>query len=192
MEGPPGREPPEEWGLGGEIGATCIPASEHSPQYAGSSFDQVALDSAAICGMGVCLLDHFQGRVTCAYGQNAEQIASLPAADPARCRVPDEIGNPTATPVEVEVLPQLLLRIDDQAVYCSCPCAGPEANKQYCTCPDNMDCVELIPPTGDPATDIYAGSYCVRRESPYDASVDRKPCILGDPDAVEPCGEANP
>ncbi len=175
-----------------DVGSACLPVSETSPGYAGANVDTPALDTDARCTQA-CLVYHFQGRVSCPYGQNENQLQSLPADDIARCRVPDASGEITEQPVEVPVSPQLVGRPDEQAVYCSCRCDGPDPDASYCACPQDMDCLELFAPTGDAATDSYAGSYCVKRDAVYDPDASYgDPCIHGDPEAQQPCGDGNP
>jgi hypothetical protein len=65
--------------------------------FNGFQASEVNLESnSPACRAGTCLLNHFQGRVTCPYGQSAEQAASDP-----RCFVP---GTEEAITVPVSVL----------------------------------------------------------------------------------------
>lgn len=188
----PGREtgyPDAMGGSAGELlplGEPCIPASEKSPDYAGASLQGVALDTAAECGAAQCISNHFQGRVTCPYGQNLDSVSTLPNDDPARCRLPESEEG-----VEVAVPPQLMDRPPEGAVYCSCRCDGPDVDAEYCTCPEGMHCAELIEDTGtNPGA---AGSYCVLDGTDYDETASYgSPCAASNPDSTEVCGEGNP
>lgn len=112
------------------------------------------------CEGRLCLSHQFQGRVGCPYGQTREDLA-LPPDDPRRCRTTDPTtGEITATPVEVPVPPQLVARRAEDVVHCTCRCAGPDPNAEYCTCPSGMECVELVENLGIGGDD-FAGSYCI-------------------------------
>lgn len=60
--------PPTE---GPNVGAWCVPTQEDDPFFAGFSLLQSSVDpTAGACTNGaVCLVNHFQGRVTCPGGQ---------------------------------------------------------------------------------------------------------------------------
>lgn len=95
-------------------------------------------------------MDHFQGRVSCPYGQSA-------AAGTEACRVPG--GSEAVTGA---VSPQRLDRRADDAVYCSCRCGGADPAGSYCQCDAGFECVERIAPLESGTATDLAGSYCVR------------------------------
>jgi hypothetical protein len=150
----------------GQVGDPCIPADEEFAQRAGFGITEVNVETQSPqCETEVCLVNHFQGRVSCPYGQTQEAIETLAGDDhPARCRTPG------GEPVEVPVDPQLLERRADDTVHCSCRCDGPEADADYCTCPDGMECAPLIEDLeigGTGAGDL-AGSYCIKEGMAYE------------------------
>jgi hypothetical protein len=128
------------------VGAPCVPYDETIADYTyGKLYGiDLAFDSLR-CGEDFCVQHDFQGRVSCPYGQTAEDIQSLPANDPARCRVTDASGNVTDQPVMVPVLPQFVDRRAEKFVYCGCACSGTDNTAQYCTCPEGMQCQSVIP-----------------------------------------------
>jgi hypothetical protein len=55
------------------IGTPCTPVQESDPLYAGAAYQEVGVvPGAASCNGGVCVTDHFQGRTTCPYGEEAD------------------------------------------------------------------------------------------------------------------------
>jgi hypothetical protein len=67
---------------GGEssIGTHCTPGSETNHQFAGFKVvEETIVTGAPECGGGVCLVNHFQGRVSCPLGQAPPQPCSGPA-----------------------------------------------------------------------------------------------------------------
>lgn len=187
----------------GGVGDPCIPEDEYRQQVAGYGVTEVNVESRSFqCETRVCLVNHFQGRVSCPYGQSEENL-SLPGTDPARCRVPGTKGDQDTEQIQVPVDPQLIERRADDAVYCSCRCDGPDKNARYCECPSGYACVELVEDldlgTGQGAGNL-AGSYCIKDGTRYDATqgggaaCDRvlANCPTKEPKDNPPAPDANP
>ncbi|HYP99466.1 MAG TPA: hypothetical protein VER96_12420 [Polyangiaceae bacterium] len=152
------------------LGKRCIPELENNPDFRGWNVKEVNVeDHAAMCETGICLQNHFQGRVSCPYGQDKDGGDCLPAA-----------GN---VPVIGEIPPQLLNRRAEVASICSCRCAGPGPGP-FCTCPESMQCEHLIDDLGF-GTDDLAGSYCIPAGTQYDRNADTSTCSDGN------CGPAH-
>jgi len=137
----------------GGVGDPCTPEDEYVAAFPGYNFKEVNVESKSFqCETRVCLVNHFQGRVSCKYGQ---------AAAGENCTVPG-----TGTPISKPVNPQLVERTADRAVYCSCRCDGEDKNARYCKCPSGYACDHLV-------DDLHlgngqlAGSYCVRDGTQY-------------------------
>jgi hypothetical protein len=141
----------------GGVGDPCVPEHEYSAHFSGFSVDEVDVESRSMqCETRLCLVNHFQGRVTCPYGQTDERARNDP-----RCFVPGG-----KEPVTVAVAPQLRERRPVDSVYCSCRCNGPDANARYCDCPTGFACRALIPKFGLGNQEL-AGSYCIREGTGY-------------------------
>jgi len=144
----------------GGVGDPCTPEDEYETEaFSGYNAKEVNVESKSFqCETRVCLVNHFQGRVSCKYGQ----AAPTTPAD-ARCHVP---GDKTK-PIMVKVDAQLVARVAEKAVYCSCRCDGEDKNARYCKCPSGYACTHLV-------DDLHlgggqlAGSYCVRDGTTYD------------------------
>src|SRR5579862_2548471 len=55
------------------VGDPCIPEAEYNQSFTGFSVDEVNTESESFqCLTRLCLVNHFQGRVTCPYGQGAD------------------------------------------------------------------------------------------------------------------------
>lgn len=115
------------------------------------------------CETRLCLVDHFQGRVTCKYGQTL--------GTDKNCTAP---GEPDAV-ITVAVDPQLKGRTADKAVYCSCRCDGEDKNARYCKCPSGYACKHDIDDIGVGNAEL-SGSYCIRDGSGYSPSDSTETC----------------
>ena len=157
----------------GGVGDPCTPEDEYRPQVPGYAVTEVNVESRSFqCETRVCLVNHFQGRVSCPYGQNDTDLTTC-AQDGAcdsengiGCRVPGTNGDTAEDRISVEVTPQLLKRRADDAVYCSCRCDGPDSNARYCECPSGFACVELVEDLGLGSGQL-AGSYCIKEGTRY-------------------------
>jgi hypothetical protein len=139
----------------GGVGDPCTPEDEYVASFPGYASKEVNVESKSFqCETRVCLVNHFQGRVSCKYGQ--------PSKDTGNCLLP---GDPTRK-ISVPVNAQLFDRTADRAVYCSCRCDGEDKNARYCKCPSGYACDHLV-------DDLHlgggqlAGSYCVRDGTQY-------------------------
>lgn len=167
------------------IGSPCVPYEETIAEFSGNGLGMSMYLDAVACGGDICLSYYFQGRVTCPYGQTDQDIASLPATAPARCRLPDASGGMTQQPVTVSVSPQLVARRSETSVYCSCACSGTDSSQEYCTCPANMRCEPLSIPNPKRTTT----GICVRLDSLYDASAtSQTTCGKTGTDPATDCG----
>lgn len=136
------------------VGDPCVPEDEYSPDFSGFAVSEVSTESRSFqCQSRLCLVNHFQGRVSCPYGQKPNE---------GRCQLP---GSDTA--VTAAVPPQLARRRADDAVYCSCRCDGPDPAARYCDCPSGFSCTRLVPELALGSAQL-PGSYCVRSGTAYD------------------------
>jgi hypothetical protein len=135
------------------IGDPCVPEDEYSDTFSGFALSEVSSESRSFqCQSRLCLVNHFQGRVSCPYGQVAEG---------GGCTLPGG-----SEPVRTVVKPQLLERRADDAVYCSCRCAGPDPGARYCECPSGFSCSPVVPDFALGAAQL-PGAYCIREGSSY-------------------------
>jgi hypothetical protein len=111
--------------------------------------------SSPMCGGQACLVNHFQGRVSCPFG-NVEGGSAVVGA---KCTIP---GSDTA--VTQGVQPQCASRLD--AVHCSCKCGGEDTAAAYCTCPNGFVCAEITRYLDSP--NLAPGDkYCARAGQDY-------------------------
>jgi hypothetical protein len=133
------------------LGAVCVPSDELSASFPGFRTGEIVVDmSSTSCASGTCLVEGFQGRVSCPLGSKTSA-----GADRA-CVLPTSNQR-----VSVDVAPQLVSRPPSVAATCSCRCAGP-GDGPFCTCEQGQECVPLVADLGLPG-DHFAGSYCVPR-----------------------------
>jgi hypothetical protein len=137
----PGTSGPDAIGLGD----VCVPADEAWPTFSGFSSGEVNIATEdAQCASRLCLVNHFQGRVTCPDGN----------LDGGECYTP--LGER----VNVAVQPALPESPAEESVICSCRCDGPRGQGPFCDCPSGMACEPLVSGSG-PEFAGFAGSYCV-------------------------------
>jgi|GEM_PF-368963 hypothetical protein len=186
---------------GAALGAGCVPEQELDKSFLGFSLSEVNIESKTFsCASRICLTNHFQGRVTCPYGQTADGGGYPPATG---CTIPgtdtpvdgkDSNGTVVDPLRQAAVEPQCVRRTAREAVVCSCRCAntsgGVDDAGPYCTCPSGFDCAQLVPSFGaaDPG---LSGAYCIKSGTEYDP-LDGSACdptMLCDP-KVANCGAA--
>jgi hypothetical protein len=136
------------------IGDPCVPEQEYRTDFIGFDYHEVSVESKSFqCMTRLCLVNHFQGRVSCPYGQAADgtQIpkgtnglggapgqGGVPGCKTASgalggCCTPGVSqavtgpltnGMPVDTTNKETVPAQCSTRTADEAVYCSCRCAN--------------------------------------------------------------------
>jgi hypothetical protein len=162
------------------VGDPCTPEQEYDPSFLGFSQTEVSVESKSFqCETRLCLVDHFQGRVSCPYGQTIDGGANAPAPVTA-CLTPatgvpvtgrDSNGVLVDTTQQALVEPQCLDRTAANAVYCSCRCANANGatndGANYCQCPDGFSCTQLVPSVGTMTDQELTGAYCVKSSAQY-------------------------
>jgi hypothetical protein len=175
-------------GCGDEgIGDPCTPEQEYDPTFNAFDEKEVNVESKSFqCRTRVCLVNHFRGRVSCAYGQDS---TGAPPQGATPCVIPGSQTPVTGDPADLRkkstVPPQCLDRIADRAVYCSCRCAdingGKPADQTFCDCPDGFSCTPLVTSIGK-GNEGLTGSYCIKSGSDYQPDS----CTKGDCDPGSP------
>jgi hypothetical protein len=165
----------------GHVGDPCVPEDEYRQNFSGYSASEVNLETGSLsCQTRICLVQHFQGRVSCPYGQE-EAALGLPPDDPRRCRVPGTDGTGSTDAVTVPVSAWAVERPADATVYCSCRCDGPDPNAHYCECPSGYSCEPLVRDFGFGERELK-GSYCVKQGTLYDPKQPLGVSCADDPD----------
>jgi hypothetical protein len=147
------------------VGDPCTPEQEYDPTFLGYDYHEVGVEPGSFqCLTRLCLVNHFEGRVSCPYGQTAAGTGNSPAT--AGCFTPG-----LGTAVGGAVLPQCTDRTANLAVYCSCRCknidgaTGDGAN--YCTCPTGFECDPLVSSLGAGLDQGLTGYYCIKSGTAY-------------------------
>lgn len=195
------------------VGDPCTPEEEYSQSFLGFSEGEVSVEADSFqCRTRLCLVNHFQGRVSCPYGQNADgtpvsgtqpcnPLAVAQGSTPAGCCEPflqEPInGFITGTttymdPVNMATVPpQCSNRTAADAVYCSCRCANAlgatNDGFNYCNCPDGFTCTQLISSIGGNANQGLTGAYCVKNNTAFDPN---EGCPACSPTPTPDCGNA--
>jgi hypothetical protein len=163
------------------VGESCVPEDEQDAAFPGLRLGDEDADAASdACGGGLCLANHFQGRVSCPYGQPEPKLCKddgdcgglgagvrcLDAQGTAVCSPGS--GDPSAdfetlgarhcyvpgtkTPVAAPVCSQCSARPAERAVYCSCRC-GPSSEVPSDDAGDFCSC-----PDGFVCAELSAGA----------------------------------
>lgn len=178
------------------IGDPCVPEQEYVTSFTGFDKNEVSVEPNSFqCQTRLCLVNHFQGRVTCPYGQNPDgtpvpgtQSCTQGNASPAGCCIPGFSqavdGKDPSTGMylnpkydsttgfgEAAVPPNCADRTADKAVYCSCRCANVNGQTNdganYCTCPSGFSCTQLVSPIPNVAAEL-TGAYCIKNGTAFD------------------------
>lgn len=162
----------------GGVGDPCTPEDEYQRGFSGYAASEVNIESRSFqCETRLCLVNHFQGRVSCPYGQTNSEIEKAKSDenvdDSAFCHIPGTSGADNR--ITIEVKPQLVKRQAADTVYCSCRCAGPDPSASYCECPSGYSCTELLKDIGLGSKEL-AGSYCIKQGTEYDPNSTSRTC----------------
>ena len=177
------------------VGDPCVPDNEYDqitdPTATPPSFtiNEASAESGSYqCQTRVCLVNHFQGRVSCPFGQSGTGQASAAAAglacatldptDPNYCGPCVVPGSKAQVPGLVPA--QCLDRTAAEAVYCSCRCSdenGGTTGGNFCSCPDGFQCSspDLIARFGNGDKGL-AGGFCIKTNTAYQPGA--SPCTL--------------
>ena len=161
------------------VGDPCTPEQEYNADFNGFSADEVNVESKSFqCQTRLCLVNHFQGRVSCAYGQDADGNAPS-KADP--CKVPGSTqvidgksnGQVVDPKKKATVPPQCTDRKAANTVYCSCRCSNingaTDDGAVYCKCPEGFECKQLVTSIGQ-GNEGLTGGYCIKNGTNYDSN----------------------
>jgi hypothetical protein len=165
------------------VGAPCVSYAHEGQALFGGFLESdvtIEMDNPQ-CGANVCLYNHFRGRVTCPYGQDATGRGpdGLPGCLSAGSCDPVRPTDLTHAPMAVP--PQCADRTAALAVYCSCRCAnasGATSDGTYCACPSGTTCTQLIPSGAAPSpgqTDT-SGAYCLKTGTEWPGGACPVPC----------------
>lgn len=160
----------------GGVGDPCTPEDEYQQNFNGFQVTETNVESRSFqCETRLCLVNHFQGRVSCRQGQGSQLDAEGKPLPPGmyapKCSIPGTAPSTDPTSLDninVSVPAQLTERQTDKAVYCSCRCDGPDSNARYCECPEGFKCAKLVDELKiTNGAGQLAGSYCIRSGTDY-------------------------
>jgi hypothetical protein len=85
----------------GGVGDPCTPEEEYGTAFSGFSVAEEYLESRSFqCATRICLVNHFQGRVSCPLGQSAADVRSCNAAGDPPCNTGEScIASGTLAPI---------------------------------------------------------------------------------------------
>jgi hypothetical protein len=184
------------------VGDPCTPEKEYDPTFAGFVEQEVSTEGESFqCQTRLCLVNHFQGRATCPYGQDKSGDPIPPAT--AACVTPginakvtgplNNMGQPISAAVGEAVSPQCTERTKDQTVYCSCRCAdinGTQNGGNFCNCPSGFTCTQLVSSLSAASDQGLTGAYCIKAGTAFDSSSGVSTCTPCGQNGLD-CGNAN-
>jgi hypothetical protein len=178
----------------GGVGDPCIPEDEYKTDFAGFKVTEENIESRSFqCQTRICLVNHFQGRVSCPYGQDNPTTNPLPsdAVSQTADTKPEDYakekaakgGMPCVVPgtdevINTEVCSQCSgtsKRDAAQAVYCSCRCdvadgEPKDENFNFCECPTGYTCSQIRPNVGLGDVQL-TGKYCIKQGTEFNAAI---------------------
>jgi hypothetical protein len=180
------------------VGDPCTPEAEYNQAFNGFDQNEVNIESKSFqCQTRLCLVNHFQGRVSCVYGQDSAGVGPSGGAagtPGGSCTVPGDntkpiTGNPDpANKAGATVLPQCFGREAAKTVYCSCRCANVDGKTDdganYCTCPDGFSCTQLVSSIGGNFNEGLTGAYCIKANTAFDRA---NPCTTNCDPVAQKC-----
>ncbi|XYI01739.1 hypothetical protein ACMHYB_19065 [Sorangium sp. So ce1128] len=113
----------------GGVGDPCLPEDEYDPQFAGFKVTEENIESRSFqCQTRICLVNHFQGRVSCPLGQEAPPTCN--PDQPGACEKCELSGTyaPDCDPTAAD-------GGNGQCLSGSCDPAG-----AFCRCTSALDC----------------------------------------------------
>lgn len=144
MEAEPIKPSDDDLPAPGAVGEACLVSGENNPLFSSHQIFEDTLETGAFeqCESGICMMNHFQGRVSCPLGQAA----------PAACSGPSDASCGAGAACVAAVTIPIYCDPDAPAVEAQCPGVGDVCNPQRrsCECTDDAHC-----PTGT-ACDLVA------------------------------------
>jgi hypothetical protein len=165
------------------IGDPCVPEEEYDTSYLGAALTDTDTESKSYqCQSFLCLVNHFQGRVTCPYGQQSFQNQGTNGAQACKTPIGQDVSgtvdgkqgganDPFVDSVNKDTVPpNCQNRPAANSVYCSCRCANVAGKTDdgfnYCTCPDGFECKQLVSSIGANLEGL-TGAYCIKSGTEY-------------------------
>jgi hypothetical protein len=164
-----GMRPP-----GAPLGAPCVSGLESDPSFAGFFQNEINVQTKDFqCDSKLCLINHFQGRVTCPYGQDSN--GNGPSGVPGCLTLGTCAPVVPNDPIRAQTVPaQCVDGPPASAVYCSCRCANADGTVDdagtYCSCPSGMTCTQLVASIGG-VNDTLSGAYCIKTGTAFNKSM---------------------
>jgi hypothetical protein len=180
----------------GGVGDPCIPEDEYRENFPGFNLSEENIESRSFqCKTRICLVNHFQGRVTCQAGQESPEACT----DTGSCTVAGEECQAGGV-ILSDCDPTKCGEADDE-FNCNDgngnnqACGGRQchAEGRYCMCTDNAECPEgykCCAGDSDPACADAAG-LCITKVCAPPERDDASRCYIpgtNDPVAVPVCG----
>jgi hypothetical protein len=122
---------------GGGVGDPCTPEEEYVAHFTGFDVSEEYIESRSFqCATRVCLVNHFQGRVSCPLGQTAADVHPCSGPDDASCGAgqkctPSETFLPPCNPCDPKQDPTCApvacpagLTCDPDNLFCTCDSAN--------------------------------------------------------------------
>jgi hypothetical protein len=151
----------------GGIGDPCTPEEEYNPQFAGFKVTEENIESRSFqCETRICLVNHFQGRVSCPYGQDPIVEAAIPGRHACTPDNTSACGNGESC---VEAAALAITCDPEKPDQGSGDCAGygnncnPEG--RFCQCATTADCLGAGPNFICDGNDFHCKSYVCHAEN---------------------------
>lgn len=174
----------------GGIGDPCIPEDEYNPAFGGFKVTEENIESRSFqCETRICLVNHFQGRVTCPFGQakrpGCNPNAGAGACDAgSECKASSVYAPKCGDEGDPACVGDLVCNTDGKFCSCAsdaqCATVGNEDGSYICS---DGQCKQFV---------CHDGS-CQTAEDTDPAAASKACCIPGtkDPVATSVCGQCD-
>jgi hypothetical protein len=185
----------------GGIGDPCTPEEEYNPQFAGFKVTEENIESRSFqCQTRICLVNHFQGRVSCPLGQDPIVEPGITGRHACTPTDSSACGNGESC---VEAAALAIPCDPDKEDRGSLDCAGYgnncNAEGRFCQCATSADCIGAGPNFICDAADFHCKSYvchtpnnCQNPNDPDPANNAGKDCCVPGSDTpvtAQVCGQ---
>jgi hypothetical protein len=151
----------------GGVGDPCTPEVEYDPQFAGFKITQEFIESRSFqCQTRICLINHFQGRVSCPLGQPGiadpgvdGRQACNPGNNNAECGEGETCFEAAALSPDCD--PE---REDGGAGQCAGFGNACDAEGKFCRCETSTDCPQTLQASFCDANDHHCKTYVCHKK----------------------------
>lgn len=181
----------------GGVGDPCTPEDEYNAQFSGFNVAEENIESLSFqCTTRICLVNHFQGRVSCPLGQAASDIVACDPSNPTACTAGQQCAKSEsfapecASDTDCEMIPGA--QCDTNLGICSCTMDQMMGGVPFYCEPLDPSCTTECPQVLNSYICHEPGN-CQSSSNTPDENNGKQCCVPGtdEPVSVEVCGQCD-